>query len=359
VAAWHVGSDSILLVFEAKPAEDDVHAPPAPCRRPSAGPLMNALATVLGQLLQSDTCRQAHLLDRRAKARAAWVKLRVCLRLGVFRVKEREDPCLEAKRKSTKKLIWDKYAKKMLGVNNDTAPCQPWREAVLTWFGVFSTLLLVSGLNKIVSESDETYFLMVGSLGALCTLLFGASNSPLVQPRNVIGGHCVAVVVSVLTYYLVGDEFQPLVPKWVAAALAPATAIAIMAYLGFTHPPAGAVSLIFISGSPRVTGLGWHFLFVPILSSCIICMLMALLLNNLSPKRQYPVSWGLKEILWLRNKCRGFRLTTVKVQPEPERRRRRERSGEPQFHGQVPDSSGNTSLRADKPILLGSGALKV
>ena len=172
----------------------------------------------------------------------------------------------------------------------------PWPQVALTWGGASATLLLLSWTNeqlKLASKGSLPF--LVGSFGALATLQFGAHNSPLVQPRNVIGGTTVAAAVAICFGYLAGigtpgeNGENALMPLWVAVALAPATAIAAMARLGLTHPPAGAVALIFISGPPAITHLGWLFLVCPVLIGNLLCCAMAAAINNLSAKRQYPL----------------------------------------------------------------------
>ena len=64
-----------------------------------------------------------------------------------------------------------------------------WVAAAWTWFGVASTLLCLSALSDLVKGlSDGQYQLMLGSFGALVTLLYGAPSSPLAQPRNALLG---------------------------------------------------------------------------------------------------------------------------------------------------------------------------
>ena len=46
-------------------------------------------------------------------------------------------------------------------------------------------------------------------------------------------------------------------PKWLAASLAPATAIALSQRVNVLHPPAGAAALIFVTAGPKITELGW------------------------------------------------------------------------------------------------------
>ena len=62
-------------------------------------------------------------------------------------------------------------------------------------------------------------FVMVGSWGALLTLLFSAPASPLVQPRNIVGGNLVSCVVAILFSYLTAEEYLNVLPLWLAVAL--------------------------------------------------------------------------------------------------------------------------------------------
>jgi CBS-domain-containing membrane protein len=47
--------------------------------------------------------------------------------------------------------------------------------------------------------------LLIGSFGASAVLLFGATDSPLSQPRNLVGGHLVSAVVAVIVVALLGS----------------------------------------------------------------------------------------------------------------------------------------------------------
>ena len=231
------------------------------------------------------------------------------------------------------------YLGKFKGAKGASAPALNWRKRAAwetpawTWVGIAATLLTLSGLNELtVQESDGDYFLMLGSFGALMALQFGApksaapssraldhtrrfqapryllrrgsplltppppspppgNSSPLAQPRNAVFGCSLAAGIAVLFYYLSGDGFLGVIPKWVAVALAPATAIAVSQRCGVLHPPAGAASLIFVGGGAKITDLGWMYLLMPLLVGNLVCCMMAMLINNLSRKRQYPVFW--------------------------------------------------------------------
>jgi len=121
---------------------------------------------------------------------------------------------------------------------------------------------------------------LIASFGASCVLAFGVWNSPLSQPRNIIGGHFISTFVGLMVYHLFGNE------PW-SIALGVGLAIAAMMLTKTTHPPAGADPIIVMLGSSH----SWGFLFTPVLTGCIVIVLVALLINNLRSDRNYPVFW--------------------------------------------------------------------
>jgi len=165
----------------------------------------------------------------------------------------------------------------------------------VTFFGVFIALLCVSACDVAISKhifNGEEMKMMVGAWGALATLLFGAPVAPLAQPRMVFGGHIISVTVAILVNYLTDEEAGvAAIPQWVSTALAPALSITLMAATGFTHPPAGACSLIYISAGRRLKAMGWLFMAVPAISSSMLMVSIALVINNLSNNSKYPLFW--------------------------------------------------------------------
>lgn len=115
--------------------------------------------------------------------------------------------------------------------------------------------------------------------GATSVLIFGVPDSPLAQPRNVIGGNIVAAVVSLTILHLFGSS------PW-AMGLAVATSIGMMQFTGTLHPPAGAVALVVM-----MTKASWQFLLTPALEGSIILVLCAVVFNNLAEERTYPKHW--------------------------------------------------------------------
>jgi len=184
------------------------------------------------------------------------------------------------------------YLGKCKGAGATVPPRSNWEATAWTFSGVFLTLLALSGLNVFVTDvSDGEHFIILGSFGALLTLLFGAPGSPLCQPRNTIFGCIWSAGVAVAIRYLSGDDHLAVLPQWFAEAFVPAIAIAGMLKLGVLHPPAGAASLIFIAGGQKNTNLGFLYLLVPLLAGNMVSVVMAILVNNLCDKRHYPLFW--------------------------------------------------------------------
>jgi len=123
------------------------------------------------------------------------------------------------------------------------------------------------------------YPLLIGSLGASAVLLFGANESPLAQPRNLIGGHLVSSMVAVVIVALFGSGPY-------AMAFGVGAAIFLMYMTNTTHPPGGATALIGIQGHA-----GYAFVLLPVLTGALILLAIALFTNNVVHHRQYPKHW--------------------------------------------------------------------
>ena len=158
-----------------------------------------------------------------------------------------------------------------------------YREHFWAFVGSFIGLGLISMLQfKIFTPQD--YVFLIGSFGASSVLVYGVIESPLAQPRNLIGGHVVSA--------LVGVSIQKLFPDliWIAAPLAVSLSIIMMQVTKTLHPPGGATALIAIAGSEKVKELGYWYVLSPVLLGTIILLITALVFNNMSSKRQYPAS---------------------------------------------------------------------
>jgi hypothetical protein len=200
---------------------------------------------------------------------------------------------------------------KSKGAGRQPPPATNWEQSAYTFIGCFITLLMLCRLNVYLFDEHGSDFTIVlgyvhvlmlhfacarstnmisfispflfplGSpFGALVTLLYGLTSAPASQPRSAIAGQTIAMTISLAVSY--ADNMS----IWMRQALATSLAVAAMAKMGVTHPPAGAAALLFASGS-----FGWgNMLFV--LVGNVIAIGAATLINNFSEYRQYPTFWS-------------------------------------------------------------------
>ncbi|GAB1538858.1 hypothetical protein NUACC21_15220 [Scytonema sp. NUACC21] len=143
-----------------------------------------------------------------------------------------------------------------------------------SWLGSFIGIAATAYLSVKTNTP-----LLIAPFGATSVLIFGVPDSPLAQPRNVIGGNLVAALVSLTILHTFGSE------PW-AMGMAVATAIGMMQLSATLHPPSGAVALVVMMTKPS-----WQFLLTPVLEGSIILVLCAVVFNNLAKERTYPKYW--------------------------------------------------------------------
>lgn len=149
------------------------------------------------------------------------------------------------------------------------------------FIGSFVGLGIIAFLQyKAFPETDMIF--LIGSFGASCVLVYGVIQSPLAQPRNLIGGHVVSAIVGVTVQKILPDIL------WIAAPLAVSLSIVLMQITKTLHPPGGATALIAVTASPEMKSLGYFYVLSPVLSGALILLVTALIFNNLTPKRSYP-----------------------------------------------------------------------
>ena len=142
---------------------------------------------------------------------------------------------------------------------------------------------IIAYLQYNMLPKEDVVFL-IGSFGASCVLVYGVIQSPLAQPRNLIGGHVVSAIVGVTAAKLFPEMI------WLASAVAVAFAIVFMQITKTLHPPGGATALIAVTGSPVILKLGYWYVIFPVLSGAMILLIVALVFNNMTANRQYPTN---------------------------------------------------------------------
>lgn len=145
------------------------------------------------------------------------------------------------------------------------------RPAIISGVGGF---LAIYGLSQL--SATLGVLLLVAPFGASSVLVFALPQSPLAQPKNVIGGHLISAFIGIAVFALLGA--QPL-----SFALAVGLAIAAMQATDTLHPPAGADPIVVLA-----TGASWSFLAVPILVGTVLIVAAAYCYHRFVSRRPYP-----------------------------------------------------------------------
>jgi len=155
------------------------------------------------------------------------------------------------------------------------------KEHFWTFLGSFVGIGLLGFIqSNYLSTSDNV--LLIGSFGASSVLIYGVINSPLAQPRNLIGGHMLCALIGVTVHKIVPNEV------WLSSALAVSISIVLMQITKTLHPPGGATALIANIGSAKILALGYWYVLCPVLLGASILLLVAIFFNNRTSHRSYP-----------------------------------------------------------------------
>jgi CBS-domain-containing membrane protein len=156
-----------------------------------------------------------------------------------------------------------------------------YKEHFWAFLGSFIGIGIIAYIqSKTLLHSDVVY--LIGSFGASSVLVYGVIQSPLAQPRNLVGGHLVSAIVGVTISKFIPDIL------WLTAPLAVSISIVLMQVTKTLHPPGGATALIAIIGSPKITNLGYWYVVYPVLSGVLILLVVAVIFNNMTANRSYP-----------------------------------------------------------------------
>jgi CBS domain-containing membrane protein len=156
-----------------------------------------------------------------------------------------------------------------------------YKEKSWSFLGSFIGIGVIAFIQSLYLPELDNVFL-IGSFGASSVLIYGAIQSPLAQPRNLIGGHVVSALIGVTI-----AKFLPGI-IWITAPLAVSLSIVAMQFTKTLHPPGGATALIAVTGGAKITSLGYWYVLSPVLSGVLILLLVALIFNNITAQRKYP-----------------------------------------------------------------------
>lgn len=170
-----------------------------------------------------------------------------------------------------------------------------YKEKFWSFLGSFVGIGLIAFWQSFYFTEMENIFL-IGSFGATGVLIYGAIQSPLAQPRNLVGGHIISAVIGVSIYKLLPEIL------WITAPLAVSFSIIAMQFTKTLHPPGGATALIAVIGSEKIKSLGYFYVLSPVLSGVFILLITALIFNNITGNRRYPTNGRFsRTIQWVVN----------------------------------------------------------
>jgi CBS-domain-containing membrane protein len=114
-------------------------------------------------------------------------------------------------------------------------------------------------LLQVLSETSNIA-LLVAPFGATFVLVFALPESPLVKPRNIIGGYLIATIIGITFYQLMGNNLLSL-------GLAFGLSFVLMQLTKTLHPPAGSIPLLIMFSEPD-----WSYVITPILLGVILIL---------------------------------------------------------------------------------------
>jgi CBS-domain-containing membrane protein len=115
-------------------------------------------------------------------------------------------------------------------------------------------------LLQVLSETANLA-LLVAPFGATFVLVFALPESPLVKPRNIIGGYLISTITGLGFYELLGNNSLSL-------GLAFGLTFVLMQLTKTLHPPAGSVPILIMFSE-----IDWTFVLTPILVGVILILL--------------------------------------------------------------------------------------
>tara|TARA_B100001121_G_scaffold209354_1_gene183246 strand:- start:76 stop:543 length:468 start_codon:yes stop_codon:yes gene_type:complete len=144
-----------------------------------------------------------------------------------------------------------------------------------TLAGIFSIITI--GVLTVLTYKTSYGIFLIASFGSTMVLLYGYSESPFAQPKNIILGHFLTALIGIIFL-----NFFPL-PIYLNIPLAVGFGVMLMILLKVTHPPAGGNPIIVIIGS-----VSFDYLLTPVLIGSIIVVVFGVIINKFLFKKEYP-----------------------------------------------------------------------
>ena len=138
-----------------------------------------------------------------------------------------------------------------------------------------SAAIVISALAFITLETSAGVWLMF-SFGATVFLVFVLYELETAQPKNIFFGHLVSMLIGVVFNETVGISF-------ISLGLSVGLAVVFMIYFKIMHPPAASNPIVAL-----FMDLSFDYILFPVLTGTILIILMAIIINKIILKRNYP-----------------------------------------------------------------------
>ena len=137
--------------------------------------------------------------------------------------------------------------------------------------------LVIAGLTYVDREIGT--LVLLGTFGATSLLVFVYPDSPVSQPRSVMGAHIIGATMGLLCLQFIG-------PQWWSLGIAVGLTVLFMKLLRVVHPPATSNSIVVFLTKPT-----WFFLVCPTIAGALIIIVLALFYHNMSRESNWPNYW--------------------------------------------------------------------
>ena len=138
-----------------------------------------------------------------------------------------------------------------------------------------SAAIVISILGFFTLETSAGVWLMF-SFGATVFIVFVLYDLETAQPKNIFFGHLISIIVGIIFNETIGLSFYSL-------GLSVGVAVILMVYFKVMHPPAASNPLVAL-----FMDLSYDFILFPIIVGTIVIIFMAILINKIILKRDYP-----------------------------------------------------------------------
>ena len=150
-------------------------------------------------------------------------------------------------------------------------PKASWQEIVFDLIGgaiVIGALALITEVTKMP--------LLWAPFGGTAVLVFAAHKSPFSQPINVLGGHMLSAVISLILVWILPQNVWSLM-------FMVGVVIAAMRFARLTHPPAGANPIVIY-----LTKASWFVILPSLAVGCVAILVLGFLMHRIT-RTEYPI----------------------------------------------------------------------